>query len=77
MTTNFDNILRFQNSNFCFVFLNNFHSEDVNVTIICHNDELSWLFTNNLSGPPRVSQSGVELEKNFECGFMASDDAYG
>ena len=30
-----------------------------------------------LSGPPRVSQSGVELEKNFECGFMASDDAYG
>ena len=31
----------------------------------------------NLSGPPRVSQSGVELEKIFECGFMASDDAYG
>ena len=30
-----------------------------------------------LSGPPRVSQSGVELEKNFECDFMASDDAYG
>ena len=30
-----------------------------------------------LSGPPRVSQSGVELEKIFECGFMASDDAYG
>ena len=30
-----------------------------------------------LSGPPRVSQSGVELEKFFECGFMASDDAYG
>ena len=34
-------------------------------------------FCHNLSGPPRVSQSGVELEKNFECGFMASDDAYG
>ena len=31
----------------------------------------------SLSGPPRVSQSGVELEKFFECGFMASDDAYG
>ena len=31
----------------------------------------------NLSGPPRVSQSGVELEKNFECDFMASEDAYG
>ena len=30
-----------------------------------------------LSDPPRVSQSGVELEKIFECGFMASDDAYG
>ena len=30
-----------------------------------------------LSGPPRVSQSGVELEKIFECDFMASDDAYG
>ena len=30
-----------------------------------------------LSGPPRVSQSGVELEKNFECDFMASEDAYG
>ena len=30
-----------------------------------------------LSGPPWVSQSGVELEKFFECGFMASDDAYG
>ena len=30
-----------------------------------------------LSGPPRVSQSGVELENFFECGFMASDDAYG
>ena len=30
-----------------------------------------------LSGPPRVSQSGVELEKFFECDFMASDDAYG
>ena len=34
-------------------------------------------FSNSLSGPPRVSQSGVELEKNFECDFMASDDAYG
>ena len=32
---------------------------------------------NYLSGPPRVSQSGVELENFFECGFMASDDAYG
>ena len=32
---------------------------------------------NELSGPPRVSQSGVELEKNFECDFMASEDAYG
>ena len=31
----------------------------------------------HLSGPPRVSQSGVELENFFECGFMASDDAYG
>ena len=31
----------------------------------------------DLSGPPRVSQSGVELEKNFECDFMASEDAYG
>ena len=30
-----------------------------------------------LSGPPRVSQSGVELENFFECDFMASDDAYG
>ena len=30
-----------------------------------------------LSGAPRVSQSGVELEKFFECDFMASDDAYG
>ena len=30
-----------------------------------------------LSGPPRVSQSGVELEKIFECDFMASEDAYG
>ena len=30
-----------------------------------------------LSGPPRVSQSGVELEKNFECDFMASEDAHG
>ena len=30
-----------------------------------------------LSGPPRVSQSGVELEKKIECDFMASDDAYG
>ena len=35
------------------------------------------LYSSKLSGPPRVSQSGVELEKNFECGFMASDDAYG
>ena len=34
-------------------------------------------FSKYLSGPPRVSQSGVELEKIFECGFMASDDAYG
>ena len=34
-------------------------------------------FSCYLSGPPRVSQSGVELEKFFECGFMASDDAYG
>ena len=31
----------------------------------------------HLSGPPRVSQSGVELEKNFEYDFMASEDAYG
>ena len=31
----------------------------------------------SLSGPPRVRQSGVELEKIFECDFMASDDAYG
>ena len=31
----------------------------------------------SLSGPPRVSQSGVELEKNFERDFMASEDAYG
>ena len=30
-----------------------------------------------LSGPPRVSQSGVELEKKFECDFMASEDTYG
>ena len=30
-----------------------------------------------LSGPPRVSQSGVELENFFECDSMASDDAYG
>ena len=30
-----------------------------------------------LSGPPRVSQSGVELEIFFECDFMASEDAYG
>ena len=30
----------------------------------------------SLSGPPRVRQSGVELEKIFECGFMASDEAY-
>ena len=30
-----------------------------------------------LSGPPRVSQSGVELEKIFECDFIASEDAYG
>ena len=34
-------------------------------------------FDTFLSGPPRVSQSGVELEKNFECDFMASEDAYG
>ena len=33
--------------------------------------------SSNLSGPPRVSQSGVELENFFECDFMASDDAYG
>ena len=26
---------------------------------------------------PSTSQSGVELEKNFECDFMASKDAYG
>ena len=31
----------------------------------------------HLSGPPRVSQSGVELEKFFEYDFMASEDAYG
>ena len=31
----------------------------------------------SLSGPPRVSQSGVELEKIFECDFMASEDAHG
>ena len=37
----------------------------------------TYLNFSDLSGPPRVSQSGVELEKNFECGFMASDDAYG
>ena len=30
-----------------------------------------------LSGPPRVSQSGLELEIFFECDFMASEDAYG
>ena len=30
-----------------------------------------------LCGPPRVSQSGVELEKFFEYDFMASKDAYG
>ena len=30
-----------------------------------------------LSDPPRVSQSGVELEKILEYDFMASEDAYG
>ena len=37
----------------------------------------TWQKPRSLSGPPRVSQSGVELEKFFECDFMASDDAYG
>ena len=30
-----------------------------------------------LSGPPRVSQSGVELENFFEYDFMVSEVAYG
>ena len=34
-------------------------------------------FVQTLSGPPRVSQSGVELEKNFEYDFMVSEVAYG
>ena len=33
--------------------------------------------TNQLSGPPRVSQSGVELEKILEYDFMVSEDAHG
>ena len=30
-----------------------------------------------LSGPQRVSQSGVELENFFEHDIMVSEDAYG
>ena len=37
----------------------------------------SYTYIRALSDPPRVSQSGVELEKFFECDFMASEDAYG
>ena len=39
--------------------------------------ELAPVIPSTLSGPPRVSQSGLKLEKIFECDFMASDDAYG
>ena len=31
----------------------------------------------DLSGPPRVSQSGVELEKILEYDFMVSEYAHG
>ena len=41
------------------------------------NSVCSFTISIVLSGPPRVSQSGVELKNFFECGFMASDDAYG
>ena len=40
-------------------------------------DKWNSFWFDDLSGPPRVSQSGVELENFFECDFKASEDAYG
>ena len=40
MTKNFDNILRLQNANFCFEFLNNLHFEDVKC---CHNISIKFI----------------------------------
>ena len=36
-----------------------------------------YLLPKRLSDPPRVSQSGVELEKILEYDFMVSEDAHG
>ena len=53
--------------------INSFHKTE-DLTVILGGPSL---FFNILSDPPRVSQSGVELEKILEYDFMVSEDAYG